>query len=235
MPENPPVSRDELARIERFIAAFNALDNWLQSQPDAPPTFRSAVDWWARRHPFWSDAETLRLFTSLRNFLVHETVRPFDYACVPSESAVREIEDIRERLLHPLTIGQQFKREVITLSSSDTLETALHLMTSRDIARFPIFDGDRFAGVLSERDIARFLSYVVSRGEQFSPQVPIGQLLPRQSKRQTFRFAAPETGVAQAAFWFGENTFLEAILIAPHIGDRPTGIVTRGDVAGWRE
>ncbi len=235
MPDRPPVSREELARIERFIAAFNALDNWLQSQPDAPPTFRSAVDWWARRHPFWSDAETLRLFTSLRNFLVHETVRPFDYPCVPSESAVREIENIRERLLHPVSIGQKFGREVVILRSSDTLETALHTMKERDIARVPVFDGERFQGVLGERDIARFLSYVVARGEQFSAQTPIGQVLPRQSKRQTFRFAAPETSVAQAAFWFGENTFLEAILIAPRIGERPTGIVTRGDVAGWRE
>ncbi|BCM91890.1 hypothetical protein IAD21_03767 [Abditibacteriota bacterium] len=235
MPDRPPVSRDELARIERFVAAFNSIDNWLQSQSDAPPTFRSAVDWWARRHPFWRDAETLRLFTSLRNFLVHETVRPFDYPCVPSESAVREIEEIRERLFHPITIGQKFRREVVILSSTDTLEIALQTMTSRDIARFPIFDGERFAGVLAERDIARFLSYVVSRGEEFSAQTPIGQVLPRQSKRQTFRFASPETSVAQAAFWFGENTFLEAILIAPRMGERPTGIVTRGDVAGWRE
>ncbi|RYX85654.1 CBS domain-containing protein [bacterium] len=235
MPDRPPVSREEHARIERFIAAFNTLDNWLQSQPDAPPTFRSSVDWWARRHPYWHDAESLRLFTSLRNFLVHETVRPFDYPCVPSESAVLEIEAIRDRLLHPASIGQQFGREVVILHPNDTLETALNTMRKRDIARFPIFDGNRFEGVLSERDIARFLSSVVARDEQFTPQTPIHQVLPRQSKRQTFRFATPETSVAQAAFWFGENTFLEAILIAPRIGDRPTGIVTRGDVAGWRE
>ena len=235
MPDHPPVSREELGRIERFIAAFNTLDNWLQSQPDAPPTFRSAIDWWARRHPYWRDAETLRLFTSMRNFLVHETVRPFDYPCVPSESAVREIEAIRERLLHPVTIGQKFGREVVTLRVSDTLETALHTMNARDIARFPIFDGDRFVGVLSERDIARFVSYTVARGEQFSAQTPISQVLPRQPKRPIFRFAPPETSVTQAAFWFGENTFLEAILIAPHGGEHPTGIVTRGDVAGWRE
>ena len=215
MPEYPPVSREELRRIERFVAAFNTLDNWLQSQPDAPPTFRSSLDWWARRHPYWRDAETLRLFTSLRNFLVHETVRPFDYPCVPSESAVREIEAIRERLLHPVTIGQKFGREVVSLRTSDTLDTALHIMNARDIARF--------------------VSFVVARGETFSAQTPIAQVLPRQSKRQTFRFAPPETSVTQAAFWFGENTFLEAVLIAARSGERPTGIVTRGDVAGWRE
>lgn len=235
MPTRPPVSHEELARIERFVAAFNALESWLGSQPDAPPTFRSSVDWWAARHPFWRDAETLRLFASLRNFLVHEKTRPFDYPCVPSESAVLEIEAIRERLFHPATVGGQFRREVVILSPTDTLGTALKTMKTRDISRFPIFNGDRFEGVLSERDIARFLSDCVASGSPFSPQIPIAQVLPRASKRQTFLFTPPETSVAQAAFWFGENTFLEAILIAPRAGQKPTGIVTRGDVAGWNE
>ena len=231
----PPVSREELQRIERFVAAYNSLDDWFRAQPDAPPTFRSSVDWWAARHPFWRDAETLRLFASLRNFLVHEKTRPFDYPCVPSQSAVEEIEDIRERLLHPATIGDHFRREVVILRPSDTLETALATMKSRDIARFPIFDKDRFIGVLSEREIARFLSECVAQGKPFSPQIAIAQVLPRTSKRQTFQFAPPELSVSQAAFWFGENTFLEAILIAPRQGARPSGIVTRGDVAGWNE
>jgi hypothetical protein len=33
----------------------------------------------------------------------------------------------------------------------------------------------------------------------------------------------------------GENTFLEAILMAPREGVRPIGIVMRGDVAGCNE
>ncbi len=235
MSSRPPVSREELERIERFIAAFNALEDWFRSQPDAPPTFRSSVDWWAARHPFWRDAETLRLFASLRNFLVHEKTRPFDYPCVPSQSAVEEIEDVRQRLFHPALIGEQFRREVVILRPSDTLETALATMKSRDIARFPVFENDRFVGVLGERDIARFLSECVAAKRVFAPQTPVSQALPGKIKRQTFAFAPPEMSVSEAAFWFGENTFLEAILIAPREGARPTGIVTRGDVAGWNE
>ena len=235
MSSRPPVSREELDRIERFIAAFNALEDWFRSQPDAPPTFRSSVDWWAARHPFWRDAETLRLFAALRNFLVHEKTRPFDYPCVPSQSAVNEIEDIRQRLLHPTTIGAKFRREVVILRPDDTLENALNTMKTRDIARFPIFDGNTFVGVLAERDIARFLSDLVARGKAFDAKTAIAQVLPLASKRETFCFAPPHTSVSQASFWFGENTFLEAILIAPREGARPTGIVTRGDVAGWNE
>ncbi len=235
MPPRAIISPAELDRIERFIAAFNALDNWLQSQPDAPPTFRSAVDWWAARHPFWRDAETLRLFASLRNFLVHEKTRPFDYPCIPSDGAVAEIEAIAQRALHPATVGRNFAREVYILRPDDALEEALATMRNRDVARLPIFDGDRFISILSERDIARHLANCLARGEAFDPRTPITAALPRQSKRETFRFSSPDTPVAQAAYWFGENIFLEAILIAAREGARPTGIVTRGDVAGWQE
>lgn len=228
-------SPPELARIERFVAAFNALDDWLQSQLDEPTSFRSAVDFYAKRHPFWRDAEPLRVFAALRNFLVHEKTRAFDYPCVPSESAVEEIELIRERTLHPRTIGQEFGREVHILRPDDSLGTALKTMHERGVSRFPIYEGNRFCGVLSEREVARFLAACLARGEEFSPQTRIETALPCESKRQTFRFAPPETSVAQAAFWFGENTFLEAILIAPREGARPSGIVTRGDVAGWNE
>lgn len=228
-------SPEELARIERFIAAYNALDDWLQSHLDEPSSFRSAVDFYAKRHPFWRDAETLRLFAALRNFLVHEKTRAFAYPRVPSEEAVRDIELIRDRALHPATIGERFGREVVVLSPTEPLERALSLMRSRDLSRFPVFEGERFRGVLSERDIARFLAQCVGRGEPFSPQSRVEEALPRQTRRQTFRFAPPPTPVAQAAFWFGENIFLEAVLIAPRKGERPSGIVTRGDVAGWNE
>ena len=228
-------SPQELERIERFIAAYNALDDWLQSHLDQPNSFRSAIDFYAKRHPFWLDAEPLRVFAALRNFLIHEKTRAFDYPCVPSQNAVEEIEAIRERALHPLAIGQQFGREVWILRPDDTLEKALTTMKGRDVSRFPIYDGNRFCGVLGEREVARFLAECVARGEEFSSQTRVEAALPRESKRQTFLFASPETSVAQAAFWFGENIFLEAILIAPREGARPTGIVTRGDVAGWNE
>lgn len=233
MPSTVRVAPEELARIERFIASFNTLDNWLQSQPDAPPTFRSAVDWWARRHPYWRDADDLRLFASLRNFLVHEKTRAFDYPCVPSESATRHIEAIRDRLLQPATIGAVFGREVVVLEPDETLETALKIMKSRDIAHFPIYEKGHFLGMFGERNIAQTLSEVVARGETLSPQTPIGSMLHQERKRQTFRFAPPDIPVAQAAYWFGENTFLEVILISQQPGQKPTGIVTRGDIAGW--
>lgn len=235
--ESTLTSPDELARIERFIAAYNTVDDWIQRELGTEQSFRSAVDLFAKRHPWWRDAETLRVFAALRNFLIHEKVRPFDYPAVPGEGAVREIESIRERLVHPANIGAAFGREVMTLAPDTTLRSALEAMQKRGFRRFPIYQNERCIGLLTERGIARYLAELVSRGDKFSADVPLKNVLPRETKRFNYRFAAPNLTVLQIAFWFHENTMLETVLIAEGGDDRGElrGIVTRGDVAGWSE
>ena len=183
----------ELERIERFIAAYNALDDWIQRELGTQQSFRSAVDLFAKRHPWWRDAEPLRVFAALRNFLIHEKVRPFDYPAVPGAGAVREIEAIRDRLLQPACIGEAFGREVLTLAPDAPLKGALEAMHRRGFRRFPIYRDQRCIGLLTERGIARFVAELTARGAQFDAGVPVAEVLPRETKRENFRFADPQT------------------------------------------
>ncbi len=226
-------SADEILRIERFVAAYNQLDDFFQAQMPSPSTFRGAVDGFASRHRFWPDAETLRTFAALRNFLVHEKTRPFDYPCVPSESATQEIERICQNLTHPRTIGEVFGREVVTLSPQTPLKVALELIEKRGLSRFPIYDAAQFIGLLTESGITRHLAQITARGERFDAQIALQLVLTRETKRPNFRFAPPQTPVSQVAGWFHEEIWLEAVLIAENKRQVPLlGIVTRGDVAG---
>lgn len=227
------VSAAEILRIERFVAAYNRIDDFLQAQMPSPSTFRGAVDHFASRHPFYRDAETLRVFAALRNFLVHEKTRPFDYPCVPGEAATLEIERICEDLVHPATIGEAFRREVVTLKPDAPLRIALEMIEKRGISRFPIVEGSKMLGLLTENGIARHLAQLTARGARFEAQIAVGQVLPRETKRPNFRFAPPKTPVSQVAGWFHEQIYLEAVLIAQNERQMPLlGIVTRGDVAG---
>ncbi len=230
---SPSVSPAELARIERFVAAYNRIDDFLQAQMPSPSTFRGALDHFASRHPFYRDAETLRVFAALRNFLIHEKTRPFDYPCVPGEAATLEIERIAENLTHPATIGEAFRREVVILRPDAPLQSALEHMEKRAISRFPIVEGRRIVGLLTESGIARHLAQITARGARFEAGIAVGQLLQRQTKRPNFAFAPPTSPVSQVAGWFHERLWLEAVLIAETEGETPlVGIVTRGDVAG---
>ncbi len=243
MPENEIAtetdltSPEELQRIERFIAAYNTIDDWIQRQLNTEQSFRSAVDLFAKRHPYWHDAETLRVFAALRNFLIHEKVRPFDYPAVPGEGAVREIEAIRSRLIAPKLLGDEFAREVLTLAPNDALRDALNAMVKRGFRRFPIYQNQQCTGLLTERGIARYLAELTTNGRNFDANVPVKNVLERETKRKNYRFAAPNLPVAQVGFWFHEDTFLETVLISNGGNDRGEliGIVTRGDVAGWSE
>lgn len=237
MPATDVTSPAELERIERFIAAYNTIDDWVQRQLGTEQSFRSAVDLFAKRHPWWRDAETLRTFASLRNFLIHEKVRPFDYPAVPGEGAVREIENIRDRLIGPKTLGETFEREVLTLAPDDALRQALNAMVERGFRRFPIYHNQRCVGLLTERGIARYLAELTADGGNFDANVQIKNVLARETQRRNYRFAAPLLPVSQVAFWFHEDTFLETVLIADGGNERGKllGIVTRGDVAGWSE
>lgn len=230
---SPSVSAAEILRIERFVAAYNRIDDFLQAQMPSPSTFRGAVDFFASRHPFYRDAETLRTFAALRNFLVHEKTRPFDYPCVPSEAATLEIERIDKDLTHPATIGEAFRREVVILKPDAPLQIALEMIEKRGLSRFPVVEGAKMLGLLTENGIARHLAQITARGARFEAQIAIENVLPRETKRPNFRFAPPQTPVSQVAGWFHEQIYLEAVLIAHNERQMPLlGIVTRGDVAG---
>jgi hypothetical protein len=89
--------------------------------------------------------------------------------------------------------------------------------------------------MLTETGISRWLA-AHSVEECVDLRAPLQELLPRERKRQTVRWAEMRTPIAEVAFWFRENTFLEAVLLVEQSRGNATakelrGIVTRGDVA----
>ena len=229
MPQTSP----ELDRIERFIAAYNSIDDFLQAQIGTGQTFRSAVDWFAKRNGWWRDAETLRVFATLRNFLIHEKTRPYDYPCAPSQGAVEEIEAIRDHLLNPRRALPVFAREVVTLKPQTEVRHALQLIAEREHGRFPIYEGRQFRGLLTEAGLARWVAAQVAENRDLDWSTPISEVLPRETKRRNFRFVSPRELAEQIAWAFHENTFLEAVLISDNGQEDGNlrGIVTRRDVA----
>ncbi len=225
---------EEISRIERFIAAYNAVDNHLQAEMGTAQTFRSVVDLWAKRHPWWRDRDNLHIYATMRNFLVHEKVQAYDYPCVPSEAAVRDIEGIRDRLVNPARLSDEFLKEVAILSGGATLERALEMIHAKGYSRIPLYEGSHFLGMLTEGGIVRELAASVARGKPLDLGIFVRTLLSTDHRRKGYRFAPAEMFVSQVAYWFQENIFLEAVLITDNGQEQGhlRGLVTRGDVAG---
>ena len=226
----------DLDLIERFISAFNAIDFHLQALlgESERASFRGLVDVYAKRHRWWRDAETLRVFASLRNVIVHDKVVPYENVCVPTRQTVEAIEAIRDRLLHPERAGKKFAREVVALHGTDTLLTVLRLMHNRGITHFPVYCGERFCGVLSTNGVALFLAAQAVAGIQLVDfaEVKVDDMLNREERRENYFFVPQGEPVQKIAHDFHENTFLEAVLITPHGAEHEKllGIATRADV-----
>lgn len=237
----------ELDLIERFITAYNAIDNHLQNvlHNGHTSSFRSSVDLYAKRHRGWKDADLLRMVAGLRNLLVHERVEPYEYPCVPIEKLVVGLEAARDRLLHPQRVIPRFERKVVTIQSADSLAHVLRLIHELKITHFPVYESygkkARFAGVLTENGITRWLAEHIAKEMSLIDleQEPVAEVLAREegffAKRHNYEFAARDTRAEELVQRFHDNTYLESVLITASGEPREKllGIVTRWDALNF--
>jgi len=234
-----PNSPEELDLIERFIVAYNAIDAHMQKfyGHDAPSSFRSLVDLYSRKHRWWKDAELLRTAAGLRNLLIHEKVEKYEYPCVPTAAIVAQLETIRERFLHPQLAIPKFESEVVTIKTDDSLAKVLKLIHALQITHFPVYEysgaHEKFAGVLTENGITRWLAEHISKEASLVElnNEPIREVLAREEKRRNYEFAGSHSKVEELAHRFHENAYLEAVLITRNgnAEEKLLGIITRWD------
>ena len=229
------MSSSEIDLVERFIAAFNAIDFHLQGElgADSRASFRTLVDSYARRHRWWRDAPALAMLAGLRNILVHDKIEPYQYPCVPTLATVAHIEEIRDRLVHPAT-AERFERRVQTLAPDDSLADALRAIRQSGYSQFPILEKARFTGLLTENSITHWLAH--GCGETCEAPdwkaIKLREVLAHDARRPNWQFVARSTPVEEIAWLFRDNTYLEAVLLsATGAANEPLlGIVTRGDL-----
>jgi CBS domain-containing protein len=236
------VAAEQIDLVERFVSAYNELDSHFQEVlgDGASRSFRSSVDFYARRHRWWRDAELLRVCAGLRNILVHDKMSPYEYPCVPTQQLVRDLEAARDRLLHPRRAIPFFKRDVVTVQPSDSLAHVLKLVNGLKYSHFPVYEyadaasAPIFKGVLTENGITRWLAEYVALESTLVElnEQPVSEVLSREEDRTNFEFAPREETVEEIRHRFHENTYLEAVLFTAH--GRPQekllGIGTRWDI-----
>jgi len=231
----------DLDLIERFIGAFNAIDLHLENvlKVESHSSFRSLVDLYAKRNRWWKHADQLRIFAGLRNVIVHDKIEAYKYVCVPAEESVASIEKIRDSLINPEKAATKFRRDVVTITPDDSLATVLKLIKDRQYSQFPVCERAqercvKFVGLLTENGITRWLAQRAASELSLIElsKVPVAEVLPVQEQRPNYQFVAQDMPVEQIAYLFHENTYLEAVLMTQHGGEREKllGIATRGDI-----
>src|SRR5688572_30898717 len=145
-------------RLTRFRAAFNQVEHAIKtlSGSRAGPLAR-LIERLSETHPEWKFRQSLLEMTRLRNEIAH--AEGTDYLrAVPTEGAIAELKRILKSITWLDAVGQRFGKEVECVSSGHTLTQVLDIVRARDYSQFPVVDGPRLRGLLTENGITRWLA-----------------------------------------------------------------------------
>jgi predicted transcriptional regulator len=229
------ITQEQRDLIEQFIANYNTLDTELRHQlglgREVP--FSRVVNEFNAKHRGWLDVEFLRTVNDLRNLLVHDPKRPYDYAAVPTSAIVTKLGGACDRILRPQRVVPRFARKVETVSPASSLAEVLRQIDARDFSQFPIY-GKSFHGLLTENGITRWLAHHVKVELSIVEleEVFVRDIVPEEEKRANWRFVSREESVEAVRELFAEKELLEAVLITQTGKPQESllGIATRWDI-----
>lgn len=224
---------------DRFISAYNRIDQEMKSiigSSDHHSFFRlidmakkkSAV---IRRH----EAD-LREFGDLRNAIVHHRTSVEYVIAEPHDDVVAKMEEIEQALMHPHSVGETFKRDVLTFQIGDSLSYALKIIRERKFNQFPVFLGSEFKGLVTPVGITAFLASNIHEDTISLRKTTLEDILIHETKRANHRFISRETSAYVAEEMFktelSRGHRLEALLITEdgEPSNELVGIITPFDI-----
>ncbi|MFN8007522.1 MAG: CBS domain-containing protein [Terriglobia bacterium] len=230
------LTKEQLDLIEHFEADYNKVDHFLRNALGRAKhvPFTRLLDEYLRHHPGWHDADLLKMVAGVRNAIVHCKTNAYQYVAVPTPTLGEELRACRDRLTNPPHVIPAFKRRVETVSIDDTLARVLRLISLRDYSQFPVYDAERFQGLLTENGITRWLADHIAKEISLIELegVSVRHVLLNEEKRPNFLFVSQDMLVDDVKELFASHELLEAgiITLTGKRSESLLGIATRWDM-----
>lgn len=236
-----PLTQEQEDRVDAFIESYNAIEKYLEEvvRRERYTGFTSLVRDYQKQYGEWEDGQSVLEMARLRNVIVHNLTEPYEFLSIPTEDALKKIEDIRDRLINPILAAQIFSKRVITVSCNDSLSSLFELIKKTKHTRYPVYDGIYFCGLITENSITHWLARNIElRGKEiFASDETIETVLEVNKNRINYQFISKDTRVDEARMLFLDNSRLEALLMTEtaEVQQRLLGIATRWDVLRLKE
>lgn len=223
----------------RFLYAFNRIEKHLRNIISSRDyiTFSKMVVMLKRSHAIvrrYSD--DLLEFAELRNAIVHERTEPNYAIAEPHERIVTLIEMIENELTQPKTVIPLFSKEVYALQSYESLSRVLYKIKQSTITRFPVYDKDRFVGLITANGITHWLAQNVEEDIISIEETRLNELLQFEGAANNYCFIGRDASIYEAADLFKDRFHtgqkLDAILITEsgNQDESLLGIITLADI-----
>ena len=230
-----------------FLSQFNAINKYLITKYKLrdKTTFGEAIYLTKKKDPIISYYfEDLKFFSDLRNVLIHGTIYKQEQIALanPSDEVIKRIQLISERLKNPKTVGQLFKKKVICFNLNDSLATLLQTVKEKHYSQFPVFDDQRFVGIVTENGITNWLSEHVNHEAILLDKTSLKEVIDVEENKDDYQIILHNTSVFTAEQILVDHLYQNrglALIISnkakPSKVEDLLGIITAFDLPTLRE
>ena len=165
---------------DRFIEAFNDIELHLRSALGAERRvgFAELARTYAVQKKIPSaQLDTLLIFASLRNAIIHGRYYEGRPIAEPIREIVEEIEQLRGQIMSPpevLTVLEAM--DVCLVRPDDPISAVLEYVRRFDYSQLPIYDDARYLGILTTNAIGRWLAQQLAENRKLA-DAPVRHVL----------------------------------------------------------
>lgn len=172
-----------MTNAEQFLEHYGAIERYLRrvyGSKGQYDTFLQLVTKAEKQHTVINYyANDLREYGELRNAIVHNRT-PEENAIIaePHSFVVERMSHIRVMIEHPKKVGDVMTKPVYRASTSDLLYPTAQKMIQQLYTHIPVYDTDgKFAGVLSETAVLRWVGNRVKQNKQLKEDRTIAEII----------------------------------------------------------
>lgn len=225
---------------QRFIAAFNDIETHFRDTLNVDEHAKFGKMAWdyveAMRLPRSHGVE-LAAFARLRNAISHERYRGGRPVADPRLDLVDQIERLRDLYLKPPTaLGALGQMEVCSVSPDQPVSAALEYVRLFDYSQLPVYDGDRYAGILTTNAVARWLAAQLAQTGGLAEAESVGHVLAFAEQHERARHVPRSITAANAIHQLSRGgragTPLTALIItnSGQTSEKPLAVVVDDDL-----
>ena len=218
------------SNAERFLSAFAQIEAKMQKLANETryvPFSQLLARLSTHNRIIANNQEVLREYSELRNAIVHMRGDNQEIIAEPCDSVTDNIERIVRLLSADDSILNYACHPVKCVRLDDSLKKAFSIMEKMDSSKIPVYEGNRYAGLLTASMIAKYAL------ENHAEGCVKDALVRKENERVLFLSKASNIQMAVKGFdrAVREGNSLLAIIITEHgkANEMPIGIITYAD------
>ena len=177
--------------------------------------------------------EELMSLARLRNAIVHNSTKEMVIA-EPCDEFTELAVRIAQLLSAPPKLKILKEKSIKGISESDSVQDAIRFCTRESYSNIPVYNKERFVGMLNNRRIVRSLGRALEDGEPLEEFLvrPCSDILREDDFPRYYQLLGRENTVQEAIDAFEANRKLLAVVVTEHgrMGEPVVNILTASDL-----